>query len=369
MIKQTARASRDTLRRCKLAAGRLGLALIVAAVSACATTSGVGDPDPSNCVPAETEDCSSGGGGGNVSGWPTGGSAGIGANGGSASGWSGGAGGAGGLAGASGGAGGSEPIPPPDISGFSALSCSSGCCFDGTDQLAIQIYDDYFAARGFPQSKADLWSQTTTLAGSAVDSVKFSMLPSGFSDDDYHAYYSFLEQITAGGQSYKRITNQDNSSLFAGFSGTLDAWRRFNVHDFTPAVATHYTRNATVDVMARQFIYRLKCNQQYAEALSQCSDCVDAFTAFSAHDIGRIFTIRVARPTAAGNAFELSRELKVISTDASGQLAAHSQEAINYFGALGGSTYRAIWRAELSGKLAALAEHTGSPTPIVIRAE
>src|SRR5262249_29735354 len=136
----------------------------------------------------------------------------------------------------------------------------------------------------------------------------------------------------------------------------------------TPAVATHYSRTSTHDVMARQFIYRLKCDPDYAAALAACGDCVDAFTAFADADMARVFEIRIARPSADGTAFELSRPLKVISTDASGSLAVHSQEPINYFGTLGGTSYRAIWRAELSYKLADLAGHVGGPTPIVIRA-
>lgn len=46
----------------------------------------------------------------------------------------------------------------------------------------------------------------------------------------------------------------------------------------------------------------------------------------------------------------------------------HSQEPISYYGKIGSTTYRVIWRAELSYKLAELAKHIGGPTPIVIRA-
>ncbi len=82
--------------------------------------------------------------------------------------------------------------------------------------------------------------------------------------------------------------------------------------------------------------------------------------------IGRVFEVRIAR--VAGSSFELSKPLKVIATDSSGSLASHSQQPINYFGKIGSTTYRAIWRAELSYKLAELAGHIGGPTPIMIRA-
>ncbi|MBK7586213.1 MAG: hypothetical protein IPI67_39265 [Myxococcales bacterium] len=298
-----------------------------------------------DCVPSGTGGSSGSGGAGGASG-------------------SGGAGGASGGGGAS-GAGGGKGAPLPDLSVYSGLSCSTGCCFNGTDASARKDYDEFFAAQGFPASEAELWTGTSTMQPSFVDQVKFEILPATLSNDDYHQLYSFLPQISVGGQSYTRKAGA-NQSLFAGFSTNLDKWRYFNVSDFTPAVATHYSRTATSDVMARQFIYQLKCNPAYKQALMACPDCADAFTAFSKHDIGRVFELRIAR--VAGSSFELSKPLKVIATDVSGSLASHSQEPINNYGKIGSTTHRAIWRAELSYKLAELAKHIGGPTPIVVRA-
>ncbi len=251
----------------------------------------------------------------------------------------------------------------PDLSALGPVDCATGS-LDAVK--ARQIYDAFFGPR-MPKTTADFQfaPQPSILSQALVERVQFPAVY-GATVATYHALFGF----DPAGFTRAASAGTPNFDLFTTFgSNPQEPYQRVNVLDYVPATLTHYARleAGTTDIMATQFVFRMACMKTKMEAaLASCPDCVDAFTPLSREDLGRVLELRFARVNAG--VLEVSKPFKVIGVDSSGSIATHATTDPYLFAKVGGTTLRARWRGELSGKMATVLGRYGGPTPALMRA-
>jgi hypothetical protein len=252
------------------------------------------------------------------------------------------------------------PRPFPDVSAAN-VNCTTWVV--GDKVKAMQIYDSYFA--GFmPKAEADFqWHvDANVLSPATVERVAFREPTTGQGDTTYHKLFDFNPV------EFERTTAKTNWDIFGGFNPQTDRdapYRKYNPTDLVPATSTHYARTTT-DVIATQFVLRVACmKSQMQKGLGLCPDCNDVIVALSKYDEFKIFEVRFSR--VRQGQLEVSKILKMISVDCSGDMVLHSAVAPYLFGTVGGKTLTAKWRGEISGLMAQTLGTYMKPTPLLIR--
>lgn len=254
------------------------------------------------------------------------------------------------------------------------LGCGGTPVFsDEQAAYAEQLYESYFT--GFPATTQELFAGSTdTIHARTVRKYELEYV----SDIGVSYTGAALEYLYSGSSMIPiertatqiRVTNPSkwmkrtlsNEQVFkASQYDAADRWIHQNPKEYLPAVASYH------NTLALQLASQVRCKPKVWDAVKACTDCNDLISALSDHDLGRTYEVRLARPPAHGQSYQLSKPVKVLAVDSSESLVEHATQAFEDFGGNGNLTAR--WRMEISSRLRALAtwDPDGGVVGIVFR--